>query len=291
MSDTNHVYQYVTERITARLNEGEIPWLNTRSKPLMAARNMVSAKPYSGCNFWLLNFAATAASPFYLTFNQIKANKGSLKKGSKSSMIIFWKRVEKKNEVDEFGNKKTFGMLKYYLVFNVGDCEGIKDPLLDEKPIADPIAAAEAIIANMPGKPEIDYSSNVRACYQPANDKIVMPQASGFTSKEQYYRTFFHELAHSTGHTSRVNRFGDGTDHLGDQSAYGFEELVAELTASYLCAQAGIFEETSEKNAGYCQAWMSSLGQDPKLFVRAATAAQKAADYILNVRKEEEVAE
>src|SRR5712664_1738662 len=90
----NQVYDYVTERITERLAQGEIPWENTRSKPLIAARNLVTAKPYRGCNFWLLNYSHYGASPFFVTFKQGLELKGNVRKGAKSSMVVFWKQWE-----------------------------------------------------------------------------------------------------------------------------------------------------------------------------------------------------
>jgi antirestriction protein ArdC len=284
----NQVYDYVTERITERLAQGEIPWLNTRTKPLIRARNLASGKPYNGVNFWLLNYRRIGASPFYLTFKQASALKGSVRRGERSSMVVFWTKWESDKVDPETGEKKVIPILRYYSVFNVDQCDNITDPLLEPVNITDPIAKAEEILANVPGRCRVDFSSNIRAFYRPSEDRIVMPQASCFTSREQYYRTFFHELGHSTGHQSRLDRFGEDSASLTDGEAYGFEELVAELTASYLCAEVGIFEDNCEKHAGYVQNWLKTLNDAPRLFVKAAGAAQRACDYLLGVKAQGE---
>jgi antirestriction protein ArdC len=288
----NQVYDYVTERITERLAQGEIPWLNTRTKPLIRARNLASGKPYNGVNFWLLNYRRIGASPFYLTFKQASALKGSVRRGERSSMVVFWTKWESDKVDPKTGEKQVFPVLRYYSVFNIDQCDNITDPLLEPVNITDPIAKAEEILANVPNRCRVDFSSNIRAFYRPGEDRIVMPQSSSFTSREQYYRTFFHELAHSTGHQSRLDRFNtEEPGTLRSVESYGFEELVAELTASYLCAEAGIFEENCEKHAGYCQHWLKELKDAPRLFVKAAGAAQRACDYLLGVRERAEVAE
>ena len=112
-------------------------------------------------------------------------------------------------------------------------------------------------------------------------DKVQAPQLSQYPDAGAFYSTLFHELAHSTGHHTRLNRkeLTDEAVFFGSHD-YSLEEMVAELTASFLCAEAGI-DNTLDNSAAYIKGWHSKLSSDPKLFWTAAGRAQKAADYIL----------
>jgi antirestriction protein ArdC len=287
-STKNNVYQIVTDRIIARLEQGEVPWINTRTKPLLSARSATTGKQYRGINAFLLSNSAYSTSAYWITYKTAAAMKGQVKKGSKSELCVFWKRLKFEDpdaRPGEISSKtKEIPMMRYYNVFNLAQVEGIADPLLDAVDIPDPIAKADEVIAGFAGKPEVIFGSAGKAYYNPASDQVVMPQQSSFTSSAQFYRTYFHELVHATGAKSRLERFtGEGT-----VLDYGLEELVAEMGSAMLLAECGIFEETFEKNASYCQHWINALGSDSKLIVRAAGKAQKAVDHILGRSYQEE---
>ena len=276
----NDVYEYVSSRMIERLEQGEIPWINTRAKPLLCARSFTTGKQYKGKNAFLLTMA-NGASPFWATFATVKAAGGTVKKGSKSQIAVFWKLMESKEVDSESGEKKHYPVLRYYNVFSLDNVEGVKCPLLDEINISDPIEAAESIIAGYTDKPAINFGQSGRAFYSPAEDRIVMPQRSHFNSAAAYYRTFFHEISHSVGAKSRLNRWSElDTQNFGREE-YGFEELVGELAAAMLLAHAGLYEDMEEKSASYLSNWKHALQADSKLIVKAAGAAQRAVDYIL----------
>jgi antirestriction protein ArdC len=276
------VYDYVTERIIARLEEGEVPWINTRTTPLLLARSATTGKIYRGVNAFLLT-NSSHASAFWATYRTVQAMKGNVKKGEHSTMCVFWKRFETKEMVVDrrTGEEKhkAVPVLRYYNVFNLDQCEGVQDPLLDAVDIPDPIAKADEVIANFTGKSEVVFGSNGKAFYSPSADRVVMPQQSAFTSSAQFYRTYFHELIHSTGHPARLNRFEAGQPVPDNE--LGLEELVAEMGSAMLLAECGIFEECAEKSASYCQHWINELKADTKLIVKAAGKAQRAVDHIL----------
>jgi antirestriction protein ArdC len=144
----------------------------------------------------------------------------------------------------------------------------------------DPIHSAEALWENMPTRPELAYGGD-RACYAPSLDLIKMPPRAAFHSAEGFYETLFHEAGHATGHSSRLNRkeLMSGS-HFGGRD-YSLEELVAELCAAFLCAEAGIDPLVLENQAAYLQGWLEKLQKEPSAFVTAAARAQKAADFIL----------
>ena len=139
------------------------------------------------------------------------------------------------------------------------------------------IPAAENIVAGFSG-PKVTEGGN-RACYQASLDRVTVPAKGQFASEGEYYSTLFHELAHSTGHKSRLDRKEVGASTFGSEP-YSVEELTAELTSAFLCHEAGI-DNTLENSAAYIQGWMAKLKDDPKAFITAAGRAQKAADFIL----------
>ena len=148
-----------------------------------------------------------------------------------------------------------------------------------------PIEEAERIVAGMPKRPEIRHGGG-RACYSLSLDRVDMPQPETFRSGQDYYSVLFHELTHSTGHESRLNRKGvsasDGEWSAFGSTPYAREELVAEMGAAFLSGHAGIVERTISNSAAYIQSWLQRLKDDARLVVQAAAQAQKAADYILN---------
>jgi antirestriction protein ArdC len=185
-------------------------------------------------------------------------------------------------------------MLRYYSVFNVAQCDGVTAPAIEGADgVHSPIETAEQIVAAMPRRPEIRHGLD-RAFYSPASDSVGMPSPERFESPENYYNVLFHELTHSTGHESRLNRkgvsgVGGERAAFGSQS-YSKEELVAEMGAAFLCGRAGIVERIIDNSAAYVAAWLERLKDDAQLVVMAAAQAQKAADFILGAPEREEVA-
>lgn len=279
------VYEIVTERIIKMVEEkGHLPWQQPWKRNEAFPCNIDRPKEsYKGINFWIL-ISQDRASPYWLTENQIRKYGGKIKpeeKGNKT-MIVFWKFIQDK--ADETGKKKI-PFLRYYYVYNADQVDGIEHKIPDaeteNKPLDfNPIDAAEMILDEMPIPRTIIRHGSNRASYAPWADKIEMPDKEAFIGVEEYYSTLFHELSHATGHESRVNRkdaFGAG---FGLEK-YSKEELVAEISASFLCNMAGI-ETTIDNSAAYLGAWLKRLKNDPKLLVMAASAAQKATDYILD---------
>lgn len=168
-------------------------------------------------------------------------------------------------------------------VFNIEQTEGISHPPAEEtNNLFDPITIAEEIIAAMPIKPDIRYGGN-RAYYSPSLDYVQLPQQHTFDTIEEFYNTSFHELAHATGHQSRLARKSILEPSYFGSHEYSKEELVAEMGAAFLCGHCGIENRTIENSAAYIGGWLKALTKDRTLLVHAAAAAQKAADYILNI--------
>jgi antirestriction protein ArdC len=270
------VYEIVTESIIKQLESGVAPWRKPwRTEP---PANLVSKKEYRGINIFLLA-SLGYVSRHWVTYRQAQTLGGSVKKGQHGSKVVFWKFDEYRKENKETGeteNRKSI-LLRYYTVFNLEQCEGIKSP--EPLRIIHPIEQCESIVNSMPNRPGFEQDS--RAFYRPSTDTVGMPSRSAFDSAERYYSTLFHELTHSTGHPSRVGREGIMEHNTFDSEDYSKEELVAEMGAAMLCGVAGVESRTLDNSASYLQSWINRLRSDSRLIVSAASQAQKAADYIL----------
>jgi antirestriction protein ArdC len=291
------VYSLVTDRIIEKLEAGTIPWIHyLKSGPrgYQLPKNLVTKKPYKGINVFLLGMSEFS-SPWWLTFNQCADLGGRIRKGEHGTIIVFWKRLDlpesehNEHSPEEHEHDRPYFVLRYYRVFNVQQCEGLRLPELEtpaEAPIDDitPIERAEEIARsylaqpNAPRFTEVDYART--ASYSPIFDHITMAAPKFHISAEEYAAAKFHEMAHSTSHPTRLNRKLEGC--AGNRSEYSREELVAEMGASMLCALSGIFERTIENSAAYIQGWLSVLKADKKAVFVAAGKAQRAADFILN---------
>ncbi len=285
-----NTYEVVTERIINLLEQGVIPWKRPWSAA-RAPRNLVSKKIYRGVNFFLLS-ATKYVSPYWLTFRQTKELGGSVRKGEHGEIVIFW-RVDRDTDpesdadaqnIEECEKSRRRFVLRFYRVFNAGQCE-LPQAVLDKLPKVesyqhDPIEAAERIIANMPNPPAIEYAGS-KAFYSPSADRITLPPRELFINAEEHFGTWGHEAAHSTGHPKRLNRESIAEAAPFGSPVYAGEELIAELSAAYLCAEAGISPAVIENEAAYIEGWLAKLKSEKRLIVIAAARAQKAADYIL----------
>lgn len=280
---TMDVYQIINNKIIELLEQGAIPWKKPWNAQSNYPRNLTSKKPYRGVNVFLLA-CQQYSNPWWLTFKQVQEKGGHVIKGAKSTPVIFWKWLDKSNpegsDSEEVQNGKI-PLLKYYNVFNIEQTEGIDVPEPEETHNEfDSVTAAEEVIANMPLSPDIRHGGN-RAYYSPTLDYIQLPNQHTFDSAEEYYNTCFHELAHSTGHISRLGRKSILEPSYFGSHEYSKEELVAELAAAFLSGHCCIENITIKNSAAYIQGWLKSLKNDKTLLVHAAAQAQKAADYIL----------
>lgn len=274
MADNNSIYEKITDQIIAKLESGTIPW----QKPWAGGgrpKNIVSKKQYRGINVFLLG-CSRFNSPYWMTYKQAQEKGGQVRKGEKGQTVIFWKFLEKKEDGDE--KSKSIPMLKTYTVFNLEQIDGITAQDENIKPLDfHPIRECEKIVHSYKEKPEIKHNEP-RAYYQPSGDFVNMPKAELFKTEEEYYSTLFHELAHSTGHESRLDR-NIGNSHFGSKD-YSKEELVAEMSAAMLCGLAGIENTTIDNSAAYIASWLKVLKSDKKILVQAGGQAQKACDMI-----------
>jgi len=282
------VYEIITDRICKKVEQvGHLPWQRPWRRNEEMPRNLERPDtPYKGINFWIL-LAEDRKSPYWVTLNYVKKCGGKIKteEMGKGTYIVFWKFIEGKDgDGEPNGNRIPF--LRYYKVWNVEQTEGLEHKIpknkTEEKPLDfNPLEECEKILKEMPQPREMIQHGGNRASYNYVTDKIKMPDQTDFASVEEYYSTLFHELVHSTGHENRVNRKGAFGVGFGREN-YSKEELVAEIGSCFLCSTTGIENKTIDNSAAYLGSWLKRLRNDPKMLVLAASAAQKATDYMLN---------
>jgi|SRR5882672_10720937 len=272
MSDK--VYQIITDRIIKSLESGVVPWQKPWGGSNGMPRNLSSGKPYRGINVWLLG-SAGYASPHWVTFNQARNMGGSVKKGEKSTPIVFWSFP---TEEQKAAGKKPF--CRYYNVFNTSQCDGLVVPDAPVQAPVNPDAECDRVVRGYKLCPRIEHGGS-GACYSPTLDFVRMPNRDAFIGSEEYYSTLFHELGHSTGHKDRLNREGVTQLVAFGSTNYSKEELVAEMTAAFICGVVGIENKTIDNSAAYIANWLQKLKNDKGMVISAAQHAQKAADMIL----------
>lgn len=278
---SNKLYESVTNRIIQKIESGDLnEWLQSWSAGDLM--NPASGTRYKGINYMLLKLAGFK-NPNWLTFKQISAKGGRVKKGEKSTQIIYFKKldIEEKNKEGETV-KKQIPMLRGYLVFNADQCEGLPTELYAEpQPVEKKFSNLFNVATNSGFK--IELGGN-RACYSPLTDSISMPEVESFISTENFEAVLLHELTHLTGHETRLNRLNKFASF--GSSSYAFEELIAELGSAFACAKLGIKGEM--QHAEYINSWLQVLRKDTKAIFRAATEAQKACDFLLENLQEKQ---
>lgn len=283
------LYKIVTDEIISQLEQGVIPW----QKPWYDAgipMNLLSKRPYRGINLWLL-LTLNYERNLFLTWEQIKSVGGSVLKGEHGHIVVFWKPVQKKADDAVDDKDKAVPMLRYYKVYNIGQCKDIPEHLLPVKSETqiDPIRECEVILNDMPDLPLISFTGK-DAYYDIKKDEIVLPKVKSFRTSTSYYGTLFHELVHSTGAEKRLNRKTVTDAMLFGSESYAQEELIAEMGAAYLCGITGLLPNSIKNTVSYLDNWLDVLKQDKRFLITAAGQAQKAVDWICN-RKDEETKE
>lgn len=284
MSKNEEIFSKVFQKLTDMM-ETAGRWVKPWEVSSTPHVNLVTGKPYRGYNVLALSISRDLngfSSTTWLTMKQVRERKGKVIKGSKSTAIVYFRMLEvDAPTADDPNRKRTIPMLKYSNVFNVEQCEGIKDTRAP-KPVKltkiQKIKACEDLVANYEDCPPIEHGGD-SAYFSPSIDKIRMPLKKQFHSKEEYYSTLFHELVHSTGHKKRLDRL-EPNFNFGDHS-YSREELVAEIGASFLRHLSGVDDKRVDENsASYLKSWWKKLEKNPDDLRWASAKAQKAVDYM-----------
>lgn len=278
---SNKVYEMITDRIIKELESGVIPWNRPWTGIRSGAYNRVTKKPYS-----LLNQMLLGKSGEWASFKQWKDAGGHIIKGEKSSIAVFWK-IQQTEEITEDGTKniKSIPLLRYYNLFHISQVEGVEPLQQNELPEVEPIEEAEKIKKSYIQREHITIDEVITndAYYSPVRDYIKVPCKEQYHDIEEFYSTLFHEMAHSTGHKSRLDRLDNSyTAHFGSET-YSKEELTAELSSAFILHDLGIDTQKSLKNStAYVQGWLKVLKDDTKMIVQASSRAEKAVNYIMD---------
>jgi antirestriction protein ArdC len=283
------IYSEITASIITALETGVRPWAPGWAgagggRFAMPLRH--NGTPYRGINvlmLWMATERAGYSAPRWLTFKQALELGGAVRKGEKSSKVIFAGNIEREGEG---GETSSIFFQKPYAVFNAEQCDGLPADFAPPPPVSvieddARLHECEAFFAGLGASIKEQGTS---AFYRPATDEITVPPFVAFNSPAAFYSTLAHECVHWTGHKSRLDRQLGG--RFGS-NAYAAEELIAELGAAFLCGGFGFHAETREDHAGYLAHWIDVMRADSRAIFTAAAAAQKAADYLLALRQGE----
>ncbi|EHK54597.1 ArdC family protein [Allomesorhizobium alhagi] len=281
-----NLYQEVTSRIIAELEQGQFPWVQPWGRATAGVglpRNAVTGRCYSGVNILILWGAVIEKgfpSQHWITFKQAVGAGGFVRKGERGTTVCYADRFIPKSEAERTAQDgdepATVPFLKRFTVFNIAQCEGLPDDLAREAeplPEREIVPHAERLIKATGADFRI---GGEQAFYVPARDFIQVPPQPAFHEQINYYRTCFHEIGHWTGHASRLAR--DLSGRFGS-ALYAREELVAEMASAFICASLNIIPTV--RHADYLATWLDVLRQDDRAIFRAASQASKAADFIL----------
>ena len=286
--DRTSLYQEITDKIIAELEAGRAPWVQpwgmaAAKAPLAMPRNASTHRRYSGINVLILWGAVIErgfSTQSWLTFRQALGLGGNVRKGERGTTVVYADRFTPEDErrrAEQTGEEPgAIPFLKRFTVFNTDQCEGLSEEIAKVAPPPPPgliEPQAEALIAATGADFRI---GGARAFYSPTHDFIQVPPPQAYFEPINWHRTACHELAHWVGHKSRLAR--DLSGSYGSK-AYAREELIAEMAGAFVCASLGIVPTV--RHADYLGSWLEVLREDDRAIVRAASAASKAADYLL----------
>ena len=289
-SPKTDLYEEITTRIIAELEEGRVPWVQPWSSGGVAAldmpRNAATERRYSGINILIL-WAAVVTGGFvrqhWLTFKQALSLGGCVRKGERGTTVVYADRFvpdDERRRAESTGDRsKGVAFLKRFTVFNVAQCDSLPAELTAEEPLIAEgliLPAVEALIAACGATVRLGGD---RAFYAPDLDVVQVPRPECFDRPIDWHRTALHELGHWTGAKHRLDRDQSGAFRSAN---YAREELVAEMSAAFTCATLGIVPTV--RHADYIASWLDVLRSDKRAIIRAASAASKAADYLLAFR-------
>lgn len=292
-SDRTSLYQEITDKIVADLEQGRVPWVQPWlsetagvSAPLGLPRNAATGRAYSGINILILWCAVTErgfTGQSWLTFRQALKIGAHVRKGEKGTTVVYADRFipyrERARAAETGDDPAAIPFLKRFTVFNADQCEDLPADLSpSQAPVAEYLIMPQAEALIRATGADLRIGGN-RAFYVPSADFIQVPPPSAYFEPVNWHRTVCHELGHWTGHESRLNR--DFSGGFGS-SAYAREELVAEMTGAFVCAALSIVPTV--RHADYLASWLEVLREDNRAIIRAASAASKAADYLLAFR-------
>jgi antirestriction protein ArdC len=280
------LYSEVTGRVIAELEQGRLPWVQPWDGAACGCSmpyNAGTGRRYSGINvliLWAVVIEGRYASQRWLTYRQVQAAGGNVRKGERGTTVCYADRFTPKGEEaraqDEDRDARQIAFLKRFTVFNVDQCEGLPEALTSVPEVAAEVDILPQVQALIDASGADFRVGGGEAYYSPGADYVAVPPQAAFGEPINWYRTALHELGHWTGHRSRLDRNQRGAFGSAD---YAREELVAEMASAFACASLAI--QPTVRHADYIGSWLAVLRDDEKAIFRAASSASKAADYLL----------
>ena len=283
-----NLYDDITDKIIAELEDGRLPWVQpwgtaAAQAPLAMPRNASTGRQYSGINVLILWGAVIQQgypTQHWLTFRQALSLGGNVRKDERGTTVVYADRFtpeDEKRRAQETGEEPgSIPFLRRFTVFNAAQCEGLPDDIAVEAPPPPP-GMIEPRVEALIEATGIDFRiGGNRAYYVPALDYVQVPPPQAYFEPINWHRTALHEMGHATGHASRLGR--DFSGGFGTKK-YAFEELIAEISSAFCCASLGIVPTV--RHADYVGAWLEVMRGDSRAIVRAASQASKAADWLL----------
>ncbi len=283
------VYESVTQSIIECLENGVIPWEQDWKSSGGIPKSLNSQKAYRGINSLVLitkQVACGYQSSYWATKKQLESLGATVKpdQEGKYTPVLYFRMLDLKG-ADE-SSDRAIPFARFSQNYNLDQVDGLDrikamEKYGESKIDFVPLEQCQRIVDLYASKPKVWHGKSASPCYFPLADEIHMPNQEQFQSAEGYYKTLFHELAHSTGHEKRLKR---DLKSVIAKTEYSKEELIAEMTAAFLATEAGISKHHAiDRSAAYCQSWLKVLRNDRKMLVQAASAASKAADYIQGI--------
>lgn len=282
------LYDEITNKIICELEAGRVPWVQpwgtaAAKAPLAMPKSAATGRRYSGINVLILWGAATERAftgQSWLTFRQALSLGGHVRQGERGTTVVYADRFvpvdEKRRAIADGEEAQAIPFLKRFTVFNTDQCDGLPAEIATTAPPPPP-SLIEPRVEDLIKATRIDFRiGGNRAFYAPAEDYVQVPPPQAYFEPINWHRTALHELAHASGHPSRLNR--DLSGGYGTKK-YAFEELIAEISAAFSCASLGIVPTV--RHADYIGSWLEVLREDNRAIVRAASQASNVADYLL----------
>lgn len=282
------LYDEITNKIICELEAGRVPWVQpwgtaAAKAPLAMPKSAATGRRYSGINVLILWGAATERAftgQSWLTFRQALSLGGHVRQGERGTTVVYADRFvpvdEKRRAIADGEEAQAIPFLKRFTVFNTDQCDGLPAEIATTAPPPPP-SLIEPRVEDLIKATRIDFRiGGNRAFYAPAEDYVQVPPPQAYFEPINWHRTALHELAHASGHPSRLNR--DLSGSYGTRK-YAFEELIAEISAAFSCASLGIVPTV--RHADYIGSWLEVLREDNRAIVRAASQASNVADYLL----------
>lgn len=286
--DRASLYAEITDKIITELEAGRLPWVQPwgtagARAPLAMPQNASTERRYSGINVLIL-WGAVIEHGFtgqsWLTFRQALGLGGNVRMGERGTTVVYADRFtpdgERRRAAETGETPGAIPFLKRFTVFNTDQCDGLPDGIATIGP-PPPAGMIEPRVEALIRATGIEFRiGGAQAFYSPTLDFVQVPPPQAYFEPINWHRTALHEISHASGHSTRLDR--DLSGSFGSKK-YSFEEIIAEIAAAYLCASLGI--TPTVRHADYIGGWLEILREDDRAIVRAASAASKAADYIL----------